>query len=336
MTSTLPRRTAAVTALALTALSGAGIIGATAASASPKAHTSLSIRAFKAQINPGGSDQITGELRSGRGGVQGHKIELLSRATGATTWTDAATHFAGRHGDVGFEVTPATTTFYKLKFAGNKFEQGSRSGVVRVRVNQAATSLTIAEATKSVAPGGSDQITGVLSAAGTPLAGQTVALLGARVKHNLKQIGTATSAADGSVSFTVTPGATSHYALVFRKTATEGAARSAAVTVRVLEPSSLSIRARANTKAGKEIIGGDLRGGGNGLRHRKVVLQDRPAGTTTWTTVASKLTGKGGGVSFSEPAPTVSEDYQLVFAGGSIFDGCQSGVVTATVTTVTP
>ena len=72
------------------------------------------------------------------------------------------------------------------------------------------------------------------------------------------------------------------------------------------------------------------------LRGRKVVLQDRPAGTTTWTSVASKSTSKGGDVSFKEPAPTVSEDYQLVFAGGPVFDGCQSGVVTATVTTVTP
>jgi hypothetical protein len=335
MTSALPRRTAAVTVLALTVLSGAGIVSATAASAATKAHTSLSIRAVKAQINPGGSDQITGDLRAHHGGVQGRKVELLSRAAGAKTWTDTATHFAGRHGMLGFEVTPAVTTFYKLKFAGNKFEQASRSGVVRVRVNANRTSLTIALGSKSIAPGSTDTVSGVLSDNGTPIAG-TVNLLAKNAKHKFAKVQSGTTATDGSVSFTVKPGVTTHYALAFAKTATDSAARSAVATVRVLQPSSLSIRARANKKAATEIISGDLRGGGSGLRHRKVVLQDRPAGTTTWTSVTSKFTSKGGAISFKLAAPTVSEDYQLVFAGGAVFDGCQSGVVTATVTTVTP
>jgi hypothetical protein len=331
MTSTLPRRTAAMTALAVAAFSGVALVGAGAASASPKAHTSLSIRAVKSGINPGGSDQITGDLRARHGHAAGRWIQLLAKPTGTTTWTKSAVHRSGRNGNVGFEITPTATTRYRLAFAGNKFQHASRSGVVVVRVRSNTTSLTISPASKSIQPGASDTVNGVLSLDGTPLVGDTVDLLGAKGNHSLKQIGSAVTAADGSVTFSVTPPVTSRYALVFRKTATNAGARSAVVKVHVLMPSSLSIRARLNKKTTTEVITGDLRGGGSGLRHRKVTLQDRSSGSTTWTTVATKWTGKGGGVGFKEPAPTSNEDYQLVFAGGPIFDGCQSGVVTATV-----
>jgi hypothetical protein len=330
MTSTLPRRTAAVTALAVAAFSGVALVGAAVSAAgTPKAHTSLSIRAARGTINPGGGDTISGDLRSGAGHTDGRQIRLFEKANGATTWTKEADHLTGKNGVVTFAVSPASTTRYRLAFFGNAFQQRSGSGVVTVRVLD-TTSLTISPAATSISAGQSDTINGVLSLDGAPLVGDTVNLLSKQVNKSFKNVGSAITAADGSVSFSVTPPATTRYVLVFKKTATDAGARSAVATVHVLKSSSLSIRARAG-KHGKEIISGDLLGGGHGLAHRKVMLQDEAFGTSTWTTVATKGTARNGFVSYTVPAPTSSENYQLVFAGGDLFTGCQSGVVTVTV-----
>ena len=117
---------------------------------------------------------------------------------------------------------------------------------------------------------------------------------------------------------------------VFTGVAATGAANATAAT---RAHTSLSIRL-ANPSinpGGSDAISGSLRGGGTALPGRRVMLQDRPTGTTTWTTVATHRTNYKGAVSFIEPAPTASEDYQLVFLGGPLFQGCQSGVVTVTV-----
>jgi hypothetical protein len=333
MTSTLPRRTAAITALAVTAFSGVALAEAGAAGAHPRANTSLSIRSNRTVINPGGSDAISGDLRAGRGdSVFGRKVSLLARAVGTTTWASIGTHLTGRHGAVGFEVTPSVSTRYRLVFAGNGREQAAHSGVVGVRVGN-TTSLTISVASKSIAPGASDAVDGVLSLDNTAIAGDTVKLHAQSGKH-ASVIATAVTAADGSVSFPVTPKATTHYVLTFAGTAADRKARSAVATIHVLRPSSLSIRARSNQKKALEIITGDLRGGGHGLFHRTVTLRYRASGSTTWTSTPGKFTSKSGGVGFSVPAPTADEDYQLVFAGGPLYDPSVSGVVTVSVPSV--
>jgi hypothetical protein len=333
MTFTLPRRTTAVTAIAVAAFSGVAMVGAAApASAAPRAHTSLSIRAAHSSINPGGGDVISGNLAARDHHVAGRRVVLLAKASGATVWTKETVHRTGRHGGVGFGVAPTVNTRYRLAFGGNKFQQPSRSGVVVVRIRTNTTSLTIAVSPSSIAPGGSATVSGVLSAGGVALSGDTVNLLARRgTNHGFAKIGSEVTATDGSVSFSVTPAVTTHYALVFRKTATNGFARSAVGTVFVLKASSLSIRARTNHQAGTEIISGNLRGGGHALAHRKVTLQERPDGSATWTTVASRRTVHNGGVTFRQPAPMSTEDYQLVFAGGAAFSGSQSGIVTVTV-----
>jgi hypothetical protein len=330
MSFTIPRRTAAVTALAVAAFSGVALVSAATASAGFRANTSLSIRIAHGAINPGGGDAITGFLQSPAGHVAGHKVELLAKPQGTPTWTKAMVHRTGVHGGYGFQVTPTVSTRYVVTFLGNKQQKPSRSAVGLVRVLD-TTSLTISLGTTSIDPGDSDTVNGVLSLDGTPLVGDTVNLLGKSGNHSFSKLGSAMTAADGSVSFTVTPVVTTHYMLRFNKTEADNGARSAIATVHVLRPSSLSIRARTNKKTGDEVISGDLRGGGQGLAHRKVTLMDRPDGTTTWTAVASSRTSHNGGVGFSEPAPTSSEDYELVFAGGPIFEGCQSGIVTVTV-----
>jgi hypothetical protein len=331
MTFTIARRTAAVTALAVAAFSGVALVGsAVTANAAAKSHTSLSIRSVHAGINPGGSDEIIGSLHARDGRVGGHLIALFSKANGTTTWAKVKQHRTGVHGNIAFEVTPAVTTRYRLAFPGNKFQQASQSGIVTVRVRN-TTSLTIALSATSIQPGSSDTVSGDLSLGGSALVGDTVDLASRNAHHGFAKIGSQVTASDGSVSFTVTPGITTQYVLVFVKNSTNAGARSAIATVHVLRTSSLSIRARANRKAGDEVISGNLRGGGSPLAHRKVTLMDRPDGTGPWTAVATHLTVHNGDVAFTEAAPTSTEDYQLVFSGGQAFDGCQSGIVTVTV-----
>lgn len=207
-------------------------------------------------------------------------------------------------------------------------------------------SLSISLAQKSIEPGASDTVSGVLTKAGVPQPGDTVYLrawANNRRHHRSHRVGSATTGTDGSVSFTVTPQTNTRYRLVFRlvsstpaPTATPGStptgarsvvgARSKVVTVHILRESSLSIRARA-TRFG-EAITGQLRGRGHGLPGRKVMLQERAAGADAWTTVATERTRHHGVVVFRIAAPAAPEEFELVFAGGPNFNGCQSGVVT--------
>jgi hypothetical protein len=98
-------------------------------------------------------------------------------------------------------------------------------------------------------------------------------------------------------------------------------------TVHVLRDTSLSIRAR-ETRHGHELIQGQLRASGHTLPGRKVELRERVPGSDTWTTAKVKRTHRHGVVRFRLAIPTAPEAFQLVYAGGPNYHGCQSGVVT--------
>ncbi len=333
MTSTRTRRGAALAVLAVTVSSGIALAATypAAANVAPRAHTSLSIRVARPAINPGGTDVVMGDLAARHHRVAGRAIYLEAKPQGATGWTREARHRTGRHGRVAFRVSPATSTRYRLAFLGNGLQRPTLSGVVGVRVRTSANSLAISQDAISIEPGSSDAIHGVLTVNGAPLGGVPVELRDRPAgQRNFHLFATSNTASDGTVSFPVTPAVNTHYVLIYRGTATTPHLRSAVVTVHVRRPSSLSIRALLNA-AGMEVISGDLRGGGSGLAHRPVSLQQSPSTTGTWTTVGTERTGRHGGVAFKEVRPTASEDYRLVFAGGPNFDGCMSPVATVTV-----
>ncbi|HVT64596.1 MAG TPA: hypothetical protein VHD81_05540 [Mycobacteriales bacterium] len=203
-------------------------------------------------------------------------------------------------------------------------------------------SLSIAVATTSIDPGASDTVSGVLTKAGVPQAGDTVRLRAwsnHRRHHRFHRVGSATTGTDGSVSFMVTPKASTHYRLVFRAaspTATASpspttptgrlGARSKVATVHVLRETSLSVRTRDARRG--EIVQGELRGGGHALRGRKVLLQERAVGDDSWNPVVAHRTRRHGVVMFRITTPQVPEEFQLVYAGGPNYRGSSSGVVT--------
>ncbi|HEX3901082.1 MAG TPA: hypothetical protein VHW74_18175 [Mycobacteriales bacterium] len=207
-------------------------------------------------------------------------------------------------------------------------------------------SLSVAVATKSIQPGGTDIVSGVLSKAGVVQAGDTVIL---RARPDGKWFGhrvaSAVTSNDGAVQFTVQPSKSSHYRLVFRipvatpapvstaasADATTVAARSAAATVHVVQPSSLSIRTKQRHGAGREVVMGQLRGDGHALAHRQVMLQGQSVGSAVWTTLKTRRTHRNGVVEFLAPNGATAEQFQLVFAGGANYTGSTSGVFTVNV-----
>ena len=288
--------------------------------------TSLSIRSAKAVINPGGKDVISGVLLTRSHPLADRLVILKAKPVDATAWQELATMRTGRHGFVAFTVTPSTRTHYQLVFRGNGSLQPSRSGIVTVNVRMPAT-LSSAVAAPSINQGSSDTVSGVLSSAAGPAAGRPVVLMAQPSGVSVWQkVASATTASDGSVSFTVTPSTTTRYVLVHHAGYLYTYARSPVVTVTVLKPSSLSIRLTGNT------VSGTLLGPNGGqLSGRTVTLMSKPAGSSdAFTAVTTAATNDHGFVSF-DVNPSASTDYQLSFAGDDAYQGCQSGVVTVTV-----
>jgi hypothetical protein len=301
--------------------------------------TRLGISVAKHSIASGDSDVITGRLhrRANRNfphgrGLEGRTVSLESKAPGTSTWSVVSTLTTGNNGVVQATVTPAQTTRYSWFFAHTKRLAASRSRGVTIWVGQ-PTSLSVAESASSIDPGETDTISGVLTANGQPLADQTVLLLGrANNEKKRSQLGSGTTASDGTVSFAVSPALTTHYVLVFRRTASYAPAFAGPLTVIVRRATSLSIRAQSSNIASgaSDLISGVLLAGKKQLGGRTVTLQSAPAGSGTWSDVDSAKTGKHGYVAFTVH-PTQSTDYRLVFAPAPRFEGCQSGVVTVTV-----
>jgi hypothetical protein len=293
--------------------------------------TRLGIRLASSSVSPGGSDIVRGRLHTRRHGLPGRTVALVAR-TAATPWTAVSSATTGRYGGVHFTVTPAETTRYALVFHRTQRLAGTRSRVVVVHVGE-PTSLTIAVATKSIDPGDSDSVSGVLASAGEPLAGQTV-LLRARPAgaEQGSTIDSAETGADGGVAFTVTPVTTTHYRLVFRRTADYQRTVSDPGAVIVRRPTSLSIRVRDDsiTAGATDVVSGSLRTPRRALPRRLVTLLARPAGTEDWTVVGSRRTGRHGFVAF-RVQPGESVDYELAFGPTARYQACHSGVVTVTV-----
>jgi 5-hydroxyisourate hydrolase-like protein (transthyretin family) len=327
-----------VTATALGSLAfGGAMFGGTAFGSAHHHHgnarlaTKLSIKVARRTATNGAADTVFGHLGSRGHRVVRQTIVLQDRAAGShAAWTNEADAKTGRHGTVHFGVTPSAKTAYRLRYAGNPNFRGSTSKIRVIGVRD--TALTINATSTSLDPGASTTISGVLSANGAPASGQTVDLrakpVGSTARH-FTQVASETTGTDGSVSFTQTPAGSTRYLLVFPKTATLQYARSRVVTVGVKASSSLSIRQRVTAKA--DVVSGNLRGRGHALRHRKVTLLERAAGSSAaFTTVATHRTSKHGLVSFREH-PTSSTDYELAYSGGKYYVGCHSGVVTDTV-----
>jgi hypothetical protein len=332
------RRTTTVLTLAATTLGGGALVaGATTAAAAGAGHhhrhhhhqrsaTSLGIRLGRHAIGSGDSDRIVGRLTHQHHGLAGRTLVLESKQPKGTTWTVVGRQVTHRRGRAGFTVTPSAATRYRLVFFGGPALRPSHSRGRTVVVRDMR--LTAAVSPRSIDPGQSATVSGVLTDKGTASPGVTVDLLAkpARRHGHFSAAGSAVTGTDGSVAFPVTPTTSTRYRLVEPAASSANAAASRVVTVTVRSGSTLSIRARQG-KANL-VIRGSLHGSGHALAHRLVTVQSRPTGATTWTAVKTHRTRGHGTIRFHVATPTASTDYRLVFAGGRGYDASASGVVT--------
>jgi len=135
--------------------------------------TTLSIRAVRPVVAPGGRDVVRGTLRSGRVELRGRYVVLLARASGQSDWQFRKVQRTGREGRVSFAVHPRVRTAYRLAFAGTGTFRPAKSAIVRVGVrSDAPSSLSIRG--RDVAKGFA--VSGQLRAQGHPVRNAAVRL----------------------------------------------------------------------------------------------------------------------------------------------------------------
>jgi hypothetical protein len=216
---------AAATVLALAGPAHAGTVPA-------RTHTTLSIVESKNVIRVGQDDVVSGRLVADKAGLAGRTV-YLDRVDGKTL-VQAQVQLTGKDGGVAFTVSPGATARFELVYKGNSVFAPTHSGIVTVKVIPALvhTTLSIVESKNVIKAGGKDVVSGRLAADKVGLAGQTVYLDRWNGKTFVPVQAKVTGTA-GGVAFTVSPGATARYELVYKGNSVYGPTHSGIVTVKV-------------------------------------------------------------------------------------------------------
>ncbi|MGH3254766.1 MAG: hypothetical protein ACRDOU_05040 [Streptosporangiaceae bacterium] len=194
------------------------------------------------------------------------------------------------------------------------------------------TTLSIVESKTVIHAGHEDVVSGRLVALGVGVPGRVVFLDRVYGKTLVeKQVRTTGPA--GGVAFTVTPGVTARYELVYKGNAVLAPTHSGIVTVKVISAppplvhTTLSIAAsKSIVRYGhKDVVSGRLAAYGIGLAGRTVYL-DRVSGKTL-IVLQVRTTGLFGGVAFTL-FPKATARYELVYKGNAVYAPAHSGIVT--------
>ena len=282
--------------------------------------TTLSIR-----LKEVGDDlRVRGKLFN-RAGLPGRRwVILTSRPAGATEWGFASAARTDVRGRVVFGVEPQAQTAYRLAFLGTPKLRPSRSGRVVVRT---ASEVSISAVPGIIDPGGSSTVAGVVTASGAAIPGATVNLISKTMRKGATWVTTdqsATTGADGTVSFAVTPDRSTSYRLRVVHTQGVRAGISASADVIVRAGSSVSIRGRSGVRG--YVVEGQLRAAGVVRAGRTITLQSVAPGTTDWASVATATTNNNGHVEFVQPLVEGTQ-YRLAYEGEELYLPSVSGTV---------
>ena len=214
----------------------------------------------------------------------------------------------------------------------------AKTAALTTTAAKTGTTLSVTAGQSTIKAGQQDTVSGTLLAAGDPAAGKVVDLY--RYSDRLQRwrlIRVKLTSKAGAVTFTVRPGVTRRYELVYHGNSTLGATTSGATTITV-EPSgvkrttALSVSASpAGIASGHTTkITGVLSTYGRPLRHRVVSLYRYDPTAKKWVRVAVELTGPRGGVGFVRE-PSASAAFEMVYPGNRSLTAARSGQVTVTV-----
>jgi hypothetical protein len=272
--------------------------------------TTLSIRAMREIVAPGGSAVVRGTLFAAKRGIRGRYVVLLARTATSNGWQFRDGQRTGRDGRAVFTVHPRTQTTFRFAFAGTKNFRPVRSGTVQVDVRP---TVTIA-AEPRVDPAASTEVTGTVVWNGSAVAGATVDLLarvvGERGPWTVTGIGTTDAA--GAISTTVAPEVKTRYRLRVRPLAGLPTGVSRVIKVGVRTPSSLSIR--GEDVADGFAVSGELRSDRNAVRNAVVTLQTYDQASSTWSDIGTARTNRTGVATFVRPSAP-GTDYRLLYVG---------------------
>lgn len=300
--------------------------------------TSLTIAASRPVITAGGTEVISGTLKTGHIALAGEPISLDTvDARGALHKTGLLGVTAKNTGLVTFRFVPKASATYELVFAGARGLAASHSGRAVVRVNRIATKLAIATSATSIKAGGKATITGTLTAGTTPLAGRAILLFRVDAQGRLvARVGQphVTAKSTGKVTFTVEPLTTTSYALVWPGGWQYAPSRSATVKITVTKTATtLTLAASsASIKKGSTVtLTGKLTAGATPLKGEVVSLYAVGAGgKLTLLQNGAKITDATGTVTFTR-APNATITFELVFRATPLLAGSKSTAVTVTV-----
>jgi hypothetical protein len=292
-----------------------------------QAATSLSIRAVRNAIRPGGTDTVTGALVvKGAGTSAGRTVTLLARPMGAGAFTPVGTATARDHGGLGLRVMPGVTTAYRWSYAGESDARPSHSGVVRIRVrtpqhhaHRINTSLSVRAVHHRVRLNGADVVRGRLRAGRVPLPHRRVVLVSRTADtHGWTFEGVHRTRRLGVVAFRVEPAADTAYRLVFLGTPLLQPARSGIVRVVTRPDMTLTADPRRIDPGESTTLSGTATDGAAPVAGATVKLLARRAGAHHVHLVATGTTAADGTVSFTDtPARTTSYRLRLVHADGT-------------------
>src|SRR6478735_11946959 len=112
-----------------------GLVGlASAPTAAAQVPTSISIRAERGAVAPGGAVVIAGHLFAPDVSTAGRPISLEAQAAGEVGFTPVDVAVTGASGGVRLVVRPESSTRYRLRYDGADDAGPGVSGVVLVRV----------------------------------------------------------------------------------------------------------------------------------------------------------------------------------------------------------
>jgi hypothetical protein len=331
MRTSLTRAAAGAAVAAATVLALAGPAYATPAPAAARAHTTLSIVESRSVIKDGQTAVVHGRLAHDGTG-EGAETVYLDHWV-AKTLVLVRTGVTDASGSVAFTVEPGVTSRYELVFTGTATLAPSHSGVVTLKViapTPGHTTLSIVESRSVIHDGQTAVVHGRLAHDGTGEGAETV-YLDHRVGTTLVDVRTGVTNAAGVVAFTVEPGVTSRYELVFKGTATLAPSHSGVVTLRVVplvkDHTTLSIvESRSVIKDGQTaVVHGRLAHGSTGEGGETVYLEHWVG--KTLVLVRAGVTNASGVVAFTVE-PGVTSRYELVFSGTATLAASHSGVVT--------
>jgi lysozyme len=299
--------------------------------------TSLTLGASNPAPMSGQRVTFSGTLHDASGRpVAGKTVALASQAAGSTTWTQVGTATTSRTGSFSRRIVVSSPGKYRATFSGDADFRGSVSPTTSVRLTPIPTAITLSATSNQVFAGTKVTLSGVLGVSATkPLAGQPVT-----VSRQLQGsstwavLGRTTTDSTGAFSLRSTMLRSASYRAQYAGSTVYAAASSPSQAIAVtLNPSAVSLQVSNTAPYVNQPVRmeGTLVDGATPIAGRTVTLVRQPAGSSTWTKVASVTTDAGGHFTTS-PIVDQPAAYRAVFAGDSLYVPSTSGSVSLTIT----